>query len=306
MRRAVFIFLNVGLLISLLSLTACGQGAANASSAPPTAAAASATPSPVGSPAAQPSSTPTATESASPTATSTATSTPSPTSSATVTATTHGISIEIVDLSPDHVIIQPGDGATIPIGNGEISILAHYPSSLGSTTGGDFRPYPITITVDPADWQVEMGNWPRSDTLSFRLRGTTPGRHTVTIAVGQSPFAPVSFAVNLVATASSPTATPSGPRTVTLADDGKTIDLQTDETFLLALGEGYDWTISVADQSIVSRVVGILVVRGAQGIYRAHQPGQTTLTAIGDPLCRQAQPACGLPSRAFHIQIVVR
>jgi predicted secreted protein len=92
---------------------------------------------------------------------------------------------------------------------------------------------------------------------------------------------------------------------VTLADDGQTVTLKVNETFLLELGEGYDWNITVADQSIVSRVVNILVVRGAQGIYRAHKEGSSTLSAIGDPVCRQALPPCAAPSRVFRIYVVV-
>jgi len=92
---------------------------------------------------------------------------------------------------------------------------------------------------------------------------------------------------------------------VTLADDVQTITLQVNETFLLQLGEGYDWNITIADQSIVSRVPNILVVRGAQGIYRAHKEGSSTLTAIGDPVCREVSPPCAAPSREFRIDVVV-
>jgi predicted secreted protein len=92
---------------------------------------------------------------------------------------------------------------------------------------------------------------------------------------------------------------------VTLADDGQTITLQVNETFLLKLGEGYDWNITISDQSIVSRVTNILVVRGAQGIYRAHKEGSSTLTAIGDPVCRKVSPPCAAPSREFRINIIV-
>jgi len=92
---------------------------------------------------------------------------------------------------------------------------------------------------------------------------------------------------------------------VTLADNGLTITLQVNETFLLELGEGYDWNITIDDQSIVSRVPNILVVRGAQGIYRAHKEGSSTLTAIGDPVCRETSPPCAAPSREFRINVVV-
>ncbi len=100
-------------------------------------------------------------------------------------------------------------------------------------------------------------------------------------------------------------APPEGGRVVTLADDGATIQLRVDQTFLLDLGDQYQWTIEIANQSIVSRVINVTVIRGAQGLYQAHMPGTTTLRAIGDPMCRQAQPPCMMPSRLFQIQIMV-
>jgi hypothetical protein len=94
-------------------------------------------------------------------------------------------------------------------------------------------------------------------------------------------------------------------KTITLDDDQKTITLQVDETVLLNLGEGYDWNISIDDQMVISREVNVMVIRGAQGIYRAHTPGRATLTAVGDPLCRKSVPACGAPSRLFRLNVVV-
>jgi photosystem II stability/assembly factor-like uncharacterized protein len=92
---------------------------------------------------------------------------------------------------------------------------------------------------------------------------------------------------------------------VSLKNDGTVIQLQPGERFLLKLGEDNDWTVTVTDQSIVSRVAGILVVRGAQGVYEAHAAGSTTLTATGDPVCRQAQPPCASPTREFRLDIIV-
>lgn len=93
--------------------------------------------------------------------------------------------------------------------------------------------------------------------------------------------------------------------TVTLADDEHTITLHAGQSFLLKLGEGYDWTVTPADQTILSRVVNVLTIRGSQGLYKAHKPGQTTLTATGDPTCRTAQPPCGAPSREFRLAVIV-
>ncbi len=48
-----------------------------------------------------------------------------------------------------------------------------------------------------------------------------------------------------------------------MADYGKVITLQVNESLLLKLGEGYDWNVTVDNQTILSRVVNVLVVRGA-------------------------------------------
>lgn len=98
--------------------------------------------------------------------------------------------------------------------------------------------------------------------------------------------------------------TPEG-KIITLDDNDKTTTLQVNETFLLKLGESYDWNITIDDQTIVSRVVNVLVVKGAQGIYRAHKPGSATLTAAGDPICRKTTPPCQAPSVLFKLNIVV-
>ncbi len=107
---------------------------------------------------------------------------------------------------------------------------------------------------------------------------------------------------------STPPATPPPANSliVTLDDQGKTIPLAVGESFLLKLGEEYNWDISISDQAVLSRVKGIAVIRGAQGIYEARQPGTVTLSAAGDPQCRQSQPACALPSLLFSVTVIVK
>ncbi len=108
---------------------------------------------------------------------------------------------------------------------------------------------------------------------------------------------------------SSPSSTPppaASSQTVTLADNGKTITLRVGDSFLLQLGEDYNWTPTVDDQTIVSRAKNITVVQGAQGVYDALKAGKTTLTAAGDPPCLQLTPPCKRPSIVFEIQIVVQ
>lgn len=92
---------------------------------------------------------------------------------------------------------------------------------------------------------------------------------------------------------------------VTLQDSGKSITLHVGDSFLLYLGDTYQWEVSIADQSIISRVPNIMVIRGAQGIYTAHAVGTTTLTATGNPQCYYSKPPCLMPSILFQVSIIV-
>ena len=92
---------------------------------------------------------------------------------------------------------------------------------------------------------------------------------------------------------------------ITMDDNDKTITMRPDETFLLKLGEAYDWQAVIDNQEVVSRVVGIALVSGAQGLYKAHKDGTAILTATGDPLCRQSTPPCGAPSILFKVNVNV-
>jgi hypothetical protein len=93
---------------------------------------------------------------------------------------------------------------------------------------------------------------------------------------------------------------------ITPESAGKTYHLKVGDRFLVNLGmDMFDWNEEVADQNVVSRVIGITVIRGAQGVYEARAPGTTTLTATGDPLCRQSQPPCMMPSRMVSVTLVV-
>ncbi len=125
------------------------------------------------------------------------------------------------------------------------------------------------------------------------------------VQAGQGSPTPAS-STTPTAAAGGGTPDPGSNLTITLANNSQTITLHVDEEFLLKLGEGYQWTINLDNHNVVSRIPNVLVVRGAQGIYRAHQPGNATLTASGDPLCRQSVPACAIPSIFFtlHIKVV--
>jgi hypothetical protein len=92
---------------------------------------------------------------------------------------------------------------------------------------------------------------------------------------------------------------------ITLTDNGKSINLRNGEKFLLKLGDNYNWNVEIDNQAVVSRVMNIMVVKGAQGVYEARSPGLATLTGIGDPLCHTAVPACMIPSIYFQLDVVV-
>ena len=94
---------------------------------------------------------------------------------------------------------------------------------------------------------------------------------------------------------------------ITLADNGKTFILHPGDRFLLNLGMNtFDWTVDIDNQNVLSRVKGVMVIRGAQGIYEANSLGEALLTAIGNPLCRNSVPACEMPSIMFRITVIVK
>jgi hypothetical protein len=97
-----------------------------------------------------------------------------------------------------------------------------------------------------------------------------------------------------------------GTSTVTLDQNGQTLIFQPGDRFVLMLGEGYTWDVSITQPAIVSEVMGVMPVKGSQGVFETHQTGQTELSASGDPLCRSQKPACMQPSIAFTIKIVVK
>ena len=100
--------------------------------------------------------------------------------------------------------------------------------------------------------------------------------------------------------------TASGPAApVGAGDNGSTRAMHVGDRFVLALPAGYDWVVSVANPAILGRAVNITVPQGAQGVYEALRPGTTTLSAVGDPLCRRSTPPCAAPSILFELHVTV-
>ncbi len=110
-----------------------------------------------------------------------------------------------------------------------------------------------------------------------------------------------------------PQPTPAGPLVISgdasevkLADSDRPVTMHVGDRFLLHLGEDYDWSVEVVDPGVLSRVIGVLTVRGSQGLFEAHKTGRTMLTATGDPPCRKVNPPCGAPSRLFQVEVMVQ
>ncbi len=93
---------------------------------------------------------------------------------------------------------------------------------------------------------------------------------------------------------------------ITLEDNGKTFNLKVGDAFLLNLGtDRYEWTVTIDNESVLHLKMGMMVIKGAQGIYDALAPGTVTLSATGDPLCLKSKPACASPSILFTVNIIV-
>ena len=179
---------------------------------------------------------------------------------------------------------------------------APQPSSAGSSTpvvtpgvtatSGGMVNIPATLTPVTPTAEGQTVATPTVVTVTVSSGGAEPSGRTVL-----SPEPPTGTPVD---------STVGGPTVVTLNDRGKTIQLAVGQSFLLKLGETFDWTVNISDQTVISRVRNIMVVRGAQGVYDALKAGTVMLAATGDPPCRQSHPACAAPSLLFEVTIVVK
>ena len=102
-----------------------------------------------------------------------------------------------------------------------------------------------------------------------------------------------------------PDSEPGQNQIVTLEQNGQTINLHKGQNFLLKLGKDFEWNIAIDNQTVVSRVPNIMVVVGAQGIFTAHNIGETKLSAVGDPWCLKETIPCKIHSILFESKIVV-
>lgn len=98
----------------------------------------------------------------------------------------------------------------------------------------------------------------------------------------------------------------SSTRTINLVDNDKVISLKKGERFLLKLGDDYNWDVEINNQTIVSKVINIMIVKGTQGVYESHNLGNAVMTTTGNPICLATSTPCLQPSilLTWNIQVI--
>ncbi len=88
---------------------------------------------------------------------------------------------------------------------------------------------------------------------------------------------------------------------LTLKESGQTFHLKVGNSFLLKLGNDHQWSLNVSDQSVIDRVKNVMVINGAQGIYRALKPGRAMISATGSANC-DANTTTSCPQSLIEFQ----
>lgn len=104
-----------------------------------------------------------------------------------------------------------------------------------------------------------------------------------------------------------PTLLLSHPGAITRDHYDATVILTVGQSFTLALGENPpQWNVEISDPEVLSRVVNLAMVRGAQGVYTAHKPGTVQLNATGVFPCQLTVPRCMIASPFFTVTVIVQ
>ena len=167
-----------------------------------------------------------------------------------------------------------------------IMILTMQACNAATVTSTTSAPETVTATAQPQNIQMTPEV---STAVGIPDEATLPPipEATETLSPGDNPF-PKNDAI-------------------TMEDNGKTFTMHVGDSVLLNLGiDTYEWEVSIDNPDILRTKIGVMVIRGAQGIYEALAPGATTITASGNPLCSQTRPACAMPSIFFSVTIIVK
>lgn len=83
---------------------------------------------------------------------------------------------------------------------------------------------------------------------------------------------------------------------LTMMDNGKTFNMKVGDNIRLNLDSGYEWFVMVDNPAVLA---------GSLGVYQVLASGTASLTANGDPECRNSTPSCLSPSILFRIVVIV-
>lgn len=96
-----------------------------------------------------------------------------------------------------------------------------------------------------------------------------------------------------------------GGLTITLADQGKTINVEVGQQFLVNLGGGYGWRVAFEELKNIVAVPTLLPILGAQGIFQPVASGTVSFKAKGVPECNKDQPPCAQTPVEFEVTIAI-
>lgn len=146
---------------------------------------------------------------------------------------------------------------------------------------------------------------PPAATVAATVATLTPSVTLTQPAPASTPVTPAGGSATTAATAT-PSPLPATRLELTLADNRTTVTVPLGSEVLLRLGDAYAWDVTVDNTATLALLTGPSLPTGAQAFYRAAAPGTAVIRAAGDPVCRRSTPACGMPSIAVEITVVVR
>lgn len=145
-----------------------------------------------------------------------------------------------------------------------------------------------------------------------QTRNTVQANAQTPVVISGTPFVITGTAIAYPATVlpgTSNQATPTpltGAKVVTLSDNRQTLYLHPGDTFTLRLPSLYDWHLSPTGNQILILDSNQATTQGIEAVYKAIAPGNTIITASGDPGCRKSKPPCMLPSISFSLTVIVQ
>jgi hypothetical protein len=93
--------------------------------------------------------------------------------------------------------------------------------------------------------------------------------------------------------------------TLSRAEDGTAIVVHMGDDVTVAMRDPYLWSVQMSDPSSLARQVGVMFVRGVQGVFNAKAPGVVTLTLTSNtPGASPAPPSTVKQPVVFTVVIL--